>query len=154
MTDSPPLLRRARPDEADAITELALRSKRLWGYSDEFMAVVAPDMAIRTEDIAADHVEVLASEAGLIGFLRLQRRTDEAWLEDLFIDPGFVRSGHGRLLFEHAAQVARDWGYATMGFESDPYAESFYLGLGAERVSLSASTLLPGRDLPLMSYRL
>jgi GNAT superfamily N-acetyltransferase len=154
MTESPPLLRRARPDEAGAITDLALRSKRLWGYSDEFMAVAAPEMAVTPEDIAADHVEVLASETGLIGFLRLQRHPDEAWLEDLFIDPGLVRSGHGRLLFEHAAQVARDWGYATMRLESDPHAESFYLGLGAERVGPSASTLLPDRDLPLMSYRL
>jgi len=35
---SPPLLRRARPDEVGAITQLALRSKRLWGYSETFMA--------------------------------------------------------------------------------------------------------------------
>jgi len=37
---------------------------------------------------------------------------------------------------------------------SDPGAEGFYLGLGAERVGMSPSTLLPGRSIPLMRYAL
>jgi GNAT superfamily N-acetyltransferase len=154
MADSPPLLRRARPDEASVVTALALRSKRLWNYTDKFMEAVAPDMALTPEDIEADHVEVLESEHGLVGFLRLQRRPDEAWLEDLFIDPQAVRKGHGQRLFERAAELSRVWGYAVMRFESDPYAEPFYLALGAERAGLSASSLIPGRALPLMSYKL
>lgn len=154
MADSPPLLRRARPDEASVVTALALRSKRLWNYSDEFMEAVAPNMALTSEDIEADHVEVLESALGLVGFLRLQRRPDEAWLEDLFIDPQAVWKGHGRRLFERAAELSRGWGYAVMRFESDPHAEPFYLAMGAERVGLSASSLIPGRALPLMSFGL
>ena len=34
-------IRRARPDEADALTALATRAKAHWGYDAEFMAALA-----------------------------------------------------------------------------------------------------------------
>jgi GNAT superfamily N-acetyltransferase len=154
MVDQPPLLRCARPDEAAAITDLALRSKRLWGYSDEFMALITPVMTLTAEDIAADFVEVLEADARLVGYLRLKRRPDEAWLEDLFIDPDLVGQGHGRRLFNRAADVSRGWNHAVMSFESDPNALSFYLALGAEQVGAHPSPFPPGRETPLLNYRL
>jgi hypothetical protein len=42
----------------------------------------------------------------------------------------------------------------VMEFESDPFAEGFYLKLGAECVGMSPSLLLPGRSIPLMRYAL
>ena len=147
-----PRLRRARADDAAIITRLALRSKQRWGYSDGFMDLVAFDLTLTAEDLGQDYVEVLESETGLIGFYRPQRRDECAWLEDLFIDPDAVRSGHGRRLFERAADVARDWGYRILEFDSDPHAETFYLHLGAERIGMKASTLIVGRELPVMRY--
>lgn len=152
--DATPLLRRARPDEATAITDLALRSKRPWGYNDEFMAVIAPEMTVTTADIEAEHVEVLESKTRLLGYLRLKRHPQEAWLEDLFVEPDVVRHGHGRRLFLRAAEVSRGWGCEVMRFESDPHAVAFYLEIGAEQVGFSPSTLFPGREIPLLSYRL
>jgi GNAT superfamily N-acetyltransferase len=111
-------------------------------------------MQLSAQDIRDDHVEVLETSVGMIGFLRLQRRADVAWLEDLFVDPSVVRQGHGRRLFEHAADVSRGWGYAAMGFESDPFAEGFYARLGAKRVGSPPSELMPGRELPLMRLAL
>jgi len=61
-----------------------------------------------------------------------------------------VRSGHGRRHFERAADVARDWGYRILEFDSDPHAETFYLHLGAERIGMKASTLIAGREFPVM----
>ncbi len=58
------------------------------------------------------------------------------------------------MLFERAAEVGRGWGLGVMEFESDPFAEPFYLHLGAERVSMSPSTLVPGRSIPLMRFAL
>ena len=118
------------------------------------MDLIAWDLTLTPEDLGQDHVEVLESEAGLIGFYRLQRRGDCAWLQDLFIDPDAVRSGHGRRLFERAADVARDWGYRSLELDSDPHAETFYLHLGAERIGMKPSTLIPGREFPVMRYML
>ena len=153
---TPPLLRRAQGDDAEAITRLTLRSKRRWGYSEAFMTAMTPDLTITPADLelTATQVEVLEVEGGLLGFFRLQRRTELAFLEDLFIDPPAMGRGHGRRLFLRAAALAREWGLGVMEFESDPFAEPFYLRLGAKRVGMSPSALLPGRSIPLMRYAL
>jgi GNAT superfamily N-acetyltransferase len=154
MDRAPPLLRAAQAEEAEAITELALRSKRLWGYSDEFMAVMAPVMALTTADVEAGHVEVPCADDVLLGFFRLQRRGDHAWLEDLFVHPDEVGKGYGRRLLGRAAELGREWGVGLIRFESDPHAEGFYLRLGAVRVGMSPSAAMPGREIPLMEYPL
>jgi GNAT superfamily N-acetyltransferase len=149
-------LRRARPADAEAITRLTLRSKRHWGYDEAFMAVVTPSLSCSAADLLAPdrHVEVLASGTRLLGYFRLRRLTELAVLEDLFIDPDDMGCGFGRQLFLRATEVAREWGAGVLEFESDPFAESFYLRLGAERVGMSPSKLLPGRSLPLLRYSL
>ena len=156
-TPSPvPRFRRARPEDAEAITDLIVRSKRSLGYSDEFMAAITPVMAFTPSELeqASDHVEVLEAEGRVLGLFRLRKRTELAFLEDLWIDPSVMGRGHGRRAFERAAEVARSWGKGVMEFESDPFAEPFYVHLGAERVGMSPSHILPGRAVPLMRYAL
>ena len=152
----PTTFRRARPDEATAITELVIRSKRHWDYDDEFIEIMTPVMTFTRADLEspADHVEVLEADGRLLGVFRLRRRTELAFLEDLWVDPAAMGAGHGRRLFERAAGVARGWGAGVMEFEADPFAEPFYLHLGAERVGMSPSEALPGRAIPLMRYAL
>lgn len=151
-----PSFRRARSDEAPALTELALRAKRHWGYSDEFIEVMTPVMTLTPADLVrpVDHVEVCVVDGRLVGFYRLRRRTELAWLEDLWIDPPAMGRGYGRRAFERAADVARGWGKGVMEWESDPFAEPFYRHLGGERVGMSPSEALPGRAVPLMRLAL
>lgn len=153
---SPVHFRRARVDEASAITELVLRSKRHWPYPDAFIETMTPSLTVRPTDIDGPgvHVEVLEADGRMVGVLRLFRRTELAFLEDLWLDPEVMGQGLGRRLFERAAEVARGWGKGVLEFEADPYAEPFYLHLGAERVAMSPSTALPGRAIPLMRYAL
>ncbi len=156
MTASSPLLRRARPEDAAAITRLALRSKQHWGYSDLFMAAMLPALTCSAADLESTSalVEVLQRGGRLLGFYRVRRLTELAYLDDLFVDPGSMGQGLGRQLFLRALEVARQWGYGVVEFESDPYAEGFYLRLGCERVAMSPSSLMPGRSIPLMRYAL
>ncbi len=120
------------------------------------MALVGPSLTCAPADlgVAAERVEVLEADGRLLGFFRLRRLTELAFLDDLFVDPTAMRRGVGRRLFLRAAEVAREWGYGMLEFESDPYAERFYLRLGCERVAMSPSALVPGRSIPLMRYAL
>ena len=151
-----PRFRRPRPEEAEAITRLALRSKRHWGYDDAFMAALTPELTFTPADLAQerDHVEVLESSDDLLGVFRLCWRTEMAFLEDLWIDPEAMGRGYGRLVFERSVEVARSWGKGVMELEADPFAEPFYLHLGAVRVGMSPVTVVPGRSVPLMRYAL
>ena len=148
--------RQARPDEAEAITALVVRSKRHWGYPDAFIEVMTPVMSFTRADLEhlRARVEVLESEGHLLGVLRLWRRTELAFLEDLWLDPPAMGQGLGRRMFARAAEIARGWGKGVMEWESDPFAEPFYLHLGAERVGMSPSETIPGRAIPLMRITL
>jgi GNAT superfamily N-acetyltransferase len=148
--------RRARPAEAEAITQLVLRSKRHWDYPDAFIEATTPQMTFTAADFEREleHVEVLESDGELLGVIRLIRGTESAVLEDLWIEPSAIGHGYGRCAFERAVTIARGWGKGVMEFEADPHAEAFYLHMGAERVAMSPSVAVPGRSLPVMRYTL
>ena len=153
---NPAHFRPARPDEAGAITRLVVRSKRHWGYSDEFIAALMPELTVSAGYVEhpLHHVEVLEADGRMIGVICLARLTELALLEDLFLDSDVIGGGYGRLMFERAAEIARGWGKGVMELESDPYAEPFYRHLGAERVAMLPVTSVPGRAVPLMRFTL
>ena len=150
-----PTLRPARPDEADALTRLMVRAKASHGYDAETMRTFAPALIVTPEHIARDWVTVACDGAGaLLGFARVERRDDPAvaWLEDLFVDPDAQGRRVGTLLWEAVLAHARAVGAAELRFDADPHAAGFYERLGATAIGITASTLIPGRTMPLMRY--
>ena len=156
MNAPPPRWRVARPDELGAITDLANRSKRHWGYSDAFMAALDDELTFRQADLddARTRVEVLELGGRLIGAIRMRRRTELAYLEDLWIDPAAIGLGYGRIGFGRACEIGREWGKGVLELEADPNAEAFYLHVGCQRVAMSPVSSVPGRAVPLMRYAL
>jgi GNAT superfamily N-acetyltransferase len=141
-------VRRARPDEADALNALARRAKAHWGYDAEFMEVVSDAMTLSAADIERHEVWVVEDESGLvIGFHRLIPG-DPAEIEDMWVDPPAMGAGHGRRLFEHAVVVARSGGAHALELDADPNAVGFYERMGMERIGETTSTIVPGRSLP------
>ena len=89
------------------------------------------------------------------GFYRLLLQDDDvAELDDLFVEPAAMGQGVGRSLWRHAVATAANLGYSEMVWQSDPQAEGFYLALGAQREGALESTVMPGRMLQLMRFRL
>ena len=143
-------IRRARPDEADALTALATRAKAHWGYDAEFMARVIDAMTISAADIEAHQVWLLEDASGrVVGFHRVIPG-DPAEVEDMWVEPDAMGHGHGRRLFEHAVAIARSLGASALELDADPNAAGFYERMGMERIGETPSTLIPGRALPRM----
>jgi len=143
-----PRIRRARPTEADDLSALAARSKAHWGYDAVFLERVRDAMTLRSEDVELHEVWVLESSSGdPIGYHRVMPG-DPAELEDLWVEPSAIGSGGGRLLFEHAVDVARSGGASALEIDADPNAVGFYERMGAVQIGETQSTLIPGRTLP------
>jgi GNAT superfamily N-acetyltransferase len=144
------------PDEAERLTELMLRSKASWGYDEAFMKACANVLKITPERIQRELVFVLEDAGQLVGMLGLAPVGQaEAELSDLFVEPDQKRRGYGRQLFEYAMQVARERGWRRVSILSDPFAERFYLSMGAQRVGTAPSDAgIPGRVLPLLAVDL
>jgi len=155
MNDTP-LFRRALPQEAATLTQIALTAKQSWGYPDEWMAEWRPDLTIAPGYIASSPVWVVETEGRVAGFLGLMHAGGQWHLDHLWVLPVFQGRGLGRALFDEAVRQARAAGTTELRIKSDPNAEPFYLKMGAVRTGLEVYELLGKirREVPQLSYRL
>ncbi len=140
-------VRPARPSEAEALTELALRSKGHWGHDAAFLERCRPELTVTPADIASGTVLVAEHDGGVAGFAAV-RTEPPAELEMLFVEPAAMGRGVGRALLEAARRAAG----TDLMIESDPQAEAFYLRHGARRIGRRTSPST-GRELPLLRLR-
>jgi GNAT superfamily N-acetyltransferase len=126
------LIRDARPDEALALEALHRRSSDVW---EEYRALLAahPD-AIEppVRAIAEGRVRVAVDAAErLLGFSTvLPVRDGRCELDDLFVDPLWMRQGVGRRLVDDLAARARTAGATAVDVTANPNAVVFYERLG------------------------
>ncbi len=152
------LLRPARPGEAGLLSALALRSKGHWGYDDAFLAACREELTIRPADVAARRVTVATESGGdgrngtVLGFCTLDGEPPVAELGQMFVDPPHIGRGVGGLLWRHAVARAAAAGIGTLTIDADPFAEGFYLAMGAVRVGGVPSGSVPGRVLPRLEF--
>ncbi len=142
-------IRRAHPFEAPELSGLAERSKRHWGYGDEFIEATRHDIAISSAQITRHACAVAEAGAELVGFYLL----DGDELVRMFVSPAFIGQGVGRALMTHMQAVAAARHLDTVKIISDPHAAGFYEGFGAKRIGDHHSGDIPGRILPILELR-
>lgn len=145
-------IRPARLDETAALSDLCFRSKQVWGYDNAFMALCREPLRVKPEQIAAGDVWVAAArDQSIAGIVSLAHGEDPATLDldKLFIEPGWIRGGVGRLLLLHAVGEARRRGAARLTILADPNAAAFYERNGARFIRMAPSDAIPGRLVPL-----
>ena len=133
------VLRPARTEECAALTDLVLRSKAHWGYSDAFMESCREELAVTPERLATQPCFVLERDGRPVGIwaLDLSDRVPEVAL--MFADPAVIGSGAGRILWQHMAAVLRRMGHDRVQLDADPNAEPFYERMGCRQIGTNAS---------------
>jgi len=155
MTDrterrNPSGIRRAREDEATALSDLAMRSKAMWGYPPDFVEACREALTVTRQEIRDAPVYVHDGDAGVDGFYGLAGVPPRATLEYLFVEPTATRRGVGTKLLRHAVAVACRLGFREIEVESDPNAEAFYQRGGGVRIGEVESDVEAGRRLPVL----
>ena len=143
-------IRAARPEEAAALTELAMRAKASWGYDAAFMEQCRAEMTLTADRMAQWSVWVAEHRGRLAGWIALALSGAGAELEDLMVEPAFHGLGVGRALLDTVLDACRERAVATIGLDADPNAEPIYLKLGFTTVGRVPSGSIPGRTLPRM----
>jgi GNAT superfamily N-acetyltransferase len=145
---------RAKPEDANALTEIAHAAKRHWGYPERWIAEWRDILTMRPEFIATNISYCAMEEGRPVGFYVLTTEHDGVHLDHLWIIPAAMGRGIGRALFEHAVDQARRSGFDSIRIEADPNAETFYQRMGAKRVGTSVGEVEgEKRELPVMEYR-
>ncbi len=146
------ILRSGRADEADTLSDLAVRSKGHWGYDETFLDACRSELALDAKDITYRRVVVAEHDGVPVGFYSLDGEPPEGELGYLFVEPSWIGHGIGRLLWEHMCSCAGSLGFEHIRIGADPGAAPFYEAMGARQVGVVPSGSIPGRQLPLLSH--
>lgn len=148
-------IRHAQPQEAEMLSDLALRSKSHWGYSKAFLDKCRAELSLSHEYIQQHHVYVLDVDNAVVGFYALVLGEENSVeLESLFLEPNHIGKGWGRILLEDAKVCARSLQATTMIIHSDPYARQFYEAVGGVVIKEIPSGSIAGRMLPMLELAL
>jgi ribosomal protein S18 acetylase RimI-like enzyme len=115
-------LRRATPDDADAVADLARLAYRKWvaALGREPMPMVA-DYAAAIRD---HRIDLYERDGRLIGSVETREEPDRLFVVSLAIDPEFQGQGLGLELLAHAESLARKSGYGEVRLLTNGLMES------------------------------
>lgn len=148
------MIRPARPDEAAALSAIALAAKRDWGYPDAWIAEWTPQLTLTAAYLGANPVFVAADGGTPVGFCALVEHPDHWELDHLWIHPRAMGRGLGRRLFARVLEHARARGPRLLRVDADPNAAGFYQRMGANRVgTVPAPVAGTARELPRLELR-
>lgn len=146
------LIRPAASGEADALSNLAMRSKAHWGYSKEFIEACAAELRVDPKRLDDPDYScfVAACKEAVLGYYAIQRESDMQFeLDGLFVEPEQIGRGIGRQLVIHAVERVSAAGGLVLVIQGDPNATEFYLGVGARQTGSRESGSIPDRFLPV-----
>jgi len=127
-------IRRAAPDQAEILTQIAFAAKRHWGYPEHWIQLWSPILTITPEFIQQYETYVALLDNELVGFCAISLEDEKASLEHLWVLPDFMGKGVGNSLFNHMRSRCRELGVRILEIESDPHAQGFYERMGAKKI--------------------
>ena len=156
MSNSPKI-RDANPLEAEMISELTMRSKAYWGYSQEFMELCRDELTVTADNMGSSDTYYVVAEqdSKLLGYYAIEKCAENRYeLDALFVEPAHIGSGVGKALIDHAKKVVLELGGKTLIIQGDPNAEKFYRAAGGKPIGSRESASISGRSLPLFVIKL
>src|SRR5687768_15556726 len=148
-------IRRANPDEADTLTEIAHAAKRHWKYPESWIQQWQAELTISGEFIRTHEMFAATINGAVVGCCALVMTDSLAEIEHMWIRPKQMGNGVGRALFEYVRARAVERGANALELSADPYAEGFYARMGAKRVGeIPADMDEQSRVLPRMRINL
>ena len=148
-------IRYAVPDDAEALSQIAIKAKAHWGYPESLMQVWRPTLTFRPEYFNENENWIAEVDYQPIAFYTLQEKAGTAWIENLWVLPDYIGKGVGRQLFLHALSRARELGHRILQLEADPNALGFYEKMGMSKIGERCSEVDgQPRVLPIMEIDL
>ena len=111
-------VQKARPADADELTEIAHASKRYWPYEETFLRAWENELKISPEFIAHHRVHCAVAGDRILGFYALSGGGPDWELEHLWVRPECIGKGVGSALFQHAVETVRAGGREMQIFPS------------------------------------
>lgn len=144
--------RPAEISEALFLSRLALRSKSLHGYDNDYLEKCRPALTIDENYIRDWPVHVIEDIDTIAGFFALKTIHGENRLDHLWLEPTCTGKGLGRKVFTQIVELAGEKGWTSFRIVADPKSKGFYTKMGAVDIGMTPSRIAPEIQLPHMEY--
>jgi GNAT superfamily N-acetyltransferase len=124
MTDVP--IRTAQVADLEELGEVFRRSS-LANEGDRAVLSTTPEaLALNAASVREGRTRAAVVDGRIVGFATVLGTGDALELEDLFVDPDWMRRGIGLALVRDAAATARARGVLRIDVTANPHARAFY----------------------------
>lgn len=141
----------ADPQDNRILTDIALASKRYWGYPEDWIELWLPDLTITEEYILRHDVFKLVENGKICGFCSLEWDDEMKSLEvaHLWLLPAYIGKKLGRYLLQSSLDKVSKYPARSISVIADPNASEFYEKFGFSKVG-NVESKPAGRYLPKM----
>ncbi|MDR3648980.1 MAG: GNAT family N-acetyltransferase [Acidimicrobiales bacterium] len=124
-------IRTAVPSDVEALRGLFRRAS-LSNEGDRLHLLSHPESLVFSDDAVRQGRTRVAveSEGDIVGFASWVVNDNAIELEDLFVEPQWMRRGVGRALVLDAVAIARTRSFDTLEVTANPHAQEFYEDVG------------------------
>ncbi len=137
-------IRSARSGDVDAVGELFRRSS-LSSDSDRATLLANPDALVFDDAPIHEHrARVAIADGRIVGFSTTRVVADIVELDDLFVDPDWMRRGVGSDLVVDVLAIARSRGIARVEVTANGDARDFYEAVGFVLEGVTETRFGPG----------
>ena len=145
------VIRRARPEEAETLSALAVESEAYWGYPPNTWRGLKPSTGSRP-GLSGKTPSTSSWRRGRVqGFYGLLLGEEPA-LEYFYIARERIGRGYGTLLWKHLVEKCRELGIRELVIIAAPEAAGFYKRMGAVAAGELESRVLAGRKVVRLVY--
>lgn len=145
----------ARLSDLNAIRRLMRASKAYWGYDEHFLDLFMKIIGIQSDYLQKYDIQLAYHDNEMIGFYNfILHDNNTLELDNFFLHPNYIGKGYGRKLWQYCCETAQQLGKNEFTIWSDPYAETFYLKMGCEKIGVKKSPMMPNRYPPVLRYKL
>ncbi len=118
--------------DIDELSEVAIRSKRHWGYSKEAMELWNQNLTI-TEDFLKSHTVIKATlEDEIVGFFALEEIHPTTRIAQYWIDTPYMRKGYGTVMYNYLKDYLKMRNVEKVTLVLDPNGMAFFEKKGAK----------------------
>ena len=138
--------------DSGLLTSTAFASKKVWGYSDEFMSLWKQELEISEDYISKNTVVKVFHADDFIGFFALKATgNNTVEIDHLWLLPNKIKSGFGKQIFQQIREVLRQQGHQKVWLVAEPNAKGFYDKMGG-RVTGQFESKVSGRFLDIYEF--
>lgn len=131
-------IRSAAATDVPALRDVYRRSS-MSNQRDRELFALHPELLVWSDrGMREGRTRVAVAGGRAVGFATLALTETSAEVEDLFVDPEWMRRGIGRALVEDVAAVAQALGWVFLEVDANPHALSFYADVGFVTIGAAA----------------